>query len=182
MPAAHWAAVAVVDPATHAYPAAQLPLHAADGRPAVAPYVPAGHALHNPAPLKLYWPTPHITAVAFVDPATQACPALQLPLHPALDRPAVAPYVPAGHGAVQEADARAGVAPYRPALQFVHTPDPLMLYLPTGQGDAVGDVEPAGHTYPAVQLPLQPAVPMPDTAPYRPALQFVHAPVPPKLY
>ena len=150
--------------------------------PTVAPYVPAGHALHDPAPPTLYWPAAHIAAVPLVDPATQANPALQFPLQLALDSPAVAPYVPAGHGPLHAADASAVVAPYRPALQFVHTPDPLMLYLPTGQGDAVGDVEPAGHTYPAVQLPLQPAVPMPDTAPYRPALQFVHAPVPPKLY
>ena len=64
----------LVDPAAHAYPAVQLPLHADDDRPAVAPnvpgghaavqpaldrpavapYVPAGHALHIPAPLKLY--------------------------------------------------------------------------------------------------------------------------------
>ena len=72
--------------------------------------------------------------------------------------------------------------PYWPAAHGVQALEPAKLYLPTGQGDAVGDVEPAGHTYPAVQLPLQPAVPMPDTAPYRPALQFVHAPVPPKLY
>jgi hypothetical protein len=181
-PTRHTTAVELVDPVTQKYPAVQLPLHAADGRPAVAPYVPAGHALHNPAPLKLYWPTTHITAVAFVDPATQACPALQLPLHPALDRPAVAPYVPAGHGAVQEADARAGVAPYRPALQFVHTPDPATLYLPVGHTDAVGDVDPATQKYPALQLPLQPAVVMPDTPPYRPALQFVHTPTPPTLY
>ena len=76
----------------------------------------------------------------------------------------------------------ATVAPYCPALQFVHTPDPLTLYLPTGHTDAVDDVDPATQKYPAVQLPLHPAVVMPDTSPYRPALQFVHTPAPPTLY
>ena len=76
----------------------------------------------------------------------------------------------------------ATVAPYCPALQFVHTPDLLTLYLPTGHGDAVEDVDPATQKYPAVQLPLQPAVVMPDTPPYRPALQLVQMPAPPALY
>ncbi len=182
LPSGHISAVAFVDPATQACPALQLPLHAADGRPAVAPYVPAGHALHTPALPTLYRPAVHIAAVALVDPATQACPALQLPLHPAEVRPSVAPYVPAGHGAVQEADARAVVAPYRPALQFVQVLDPATLNLPARHTDAVGDVDPAIQKCPALQLPLQPAVVMPDTPPYRPALHSVHTPTPPKLY
>ncbi len=169
-------------PSGQKYPAVQLPLHAADGRPGVAPYVPAGHALHTPAPPTLYRPAAHIAAVALADPATQAYPALQLPLHTTDVRPSVAPYVPAGHGAVQEADARAVVAPYRPTLQFVHTLAPLALNVPAEQGDAAAVVDPATQKCPALQLPLQPAVVMPDTPPYRPALQFVHTPTPPTLY
>ena len=83
---------------------------------------------------------------------------------------------------MQKADARAVVAPYRPALQFVHTLAPLALNVPTGQGDAVEDVDPTTQKYPALQLPLQPAVVMPDRLPYRPALQFVHTLAPPTLY
>jgi hypothetical protein len=181
-PAVHIAAVALVDPATQACPALQLPLQPALDRPAVAPYVPAGHALHTPAPPTLYRPAAHIAAVALVDPATQAYPALQLPLHSTDVRPSVAPYVPAGHGAVQKADARAVVAPYRPALQFVHTLAPLALNVPAGHTDAVGDVDPATQKCPALQLPLQSAVVMPDTPPYRPALHSVHALAPPTLY
>ena len=71
-PAGHTIAVALVDPATQKYPAAQLLLQLTDGRPAVAPYVPAGHRLHWPAPPTLYWPATHIAAVALVEPATQA--------------------------------------------------------------------------------------------------------------
>jgi hypothetical protein len=64
----------------------------------------------------------------------------------------------------------------------VHTLDPLTLNVPTGQGDAVEDVDPATQAYPALQLPLQLAVVKPDTLPYRPALHSVHALAPPTLY
>ncbi len=50
-PAGHADAVALVDPAAHAYPAVQL--------------------LHDPAPLPLYCPAGHTNAVALVDPAGQ---------------------------------------------------------------------------------------------------------------
>ena len=53
LPAAHTAAVALVDPATHACPAEQGPLQDALGRADVAPKVPAGHAVQLPAPLTL---------------------------------------------------------------------------------------------------------------------------------
>ena len=105
-----------------------------------------------------------------------------MPLHPALDRPAVAPYVPAGHAPLQLAVGRAATAPYRPALQFVQVLDPATLYLPAGHTDAVGDVDPATQKCPALQLPLQLAVGMPDRLPCRPALQVVHTPTPPTLY
>ena len=145
LPSGHIAAVALVDPATHAYPAAQLPLHAADGRPAVAPYVPAGHALHTPAPLKLYCPAGHTTAVAFVDPATHAYPALQLPLHPALDRPPTKPYRPAGQGPLHAAVVNADVKPNKPATQSVQNPAPAMEYLPAGHTTAEALVLPMGQ-------------------------------------
>jgi hypothetical protein len=128
LPSGHISAVALVDPATQKYPAVQLPLHAALDISFTPPYVPAGHALHEPAPPTLYCPAAHIAAVPLVDPAGQAYPALQLPLHPALDRPAVAPYVPAGHAPLQLAVGRAMLVPYRPALQFVQVLDPLTLY------------------------------------------------------
>jgi hypothetical protein len=43
-PGTHTAAVALVDPLTHACPALQFPLHAAEDRPACAPNSPAAHA------------------------------------------------------------------------------------------------------------------------------------------
>ncbi len=64
----------------------------------------------------------------------------------------------------------------------MHDDEPLTLYWPAGHGDAVEDVDPATQKYPAVQFPLQPAVVMPDTPPYRPALQLVQTPAPPTLY
>ena len=54
LPTRQIAAVGVTDPATHAYPAVHSPLHAALGRPVVAPNVPAGHDVHTPAPDRLY--------------------------------------------------------------------------------------------------------------------------------
>ena len=54
LPTLQIAAVGVTDPATHAYPAVYSPLHAALGRPVVAPNVPAGHDVHTPAPDRLY--------------------------------------------------------------------------------------------------------------------------------
>ncbi len=111
VPTPHTDAVALVLPATHAYPPVQLPLHADDVSPLTAPYVPAGHSplhaavdkpavapcdptlqfVHAPAAARLYVPTGHIAPAALMDPATQKYPAVQLPLHAALVRPAVAP-------------------------------------------------------------------------------------------
>ena len=80
-PMPHMAAVAFVDPATQAYPALQFPLHVGNDCPGVSPNTPAGQSAHCPAPDRLYRPTPHMVAVALVDPATHAYPALQFPLH-----------------------------------------------------------------------------------------------------
>jgi len=133
VPAGHTDAVGLVDPATHAYPVLQLPEHDADVRPADAPCKPAGHGVHRDAPDRLYVPAGHTDAVRLVDPATHAYPALQFPL--------------------QLADVRPADAPYRPALQTVHKPAPGKLYCPAPQIDAVEFVDPAGHAYPALQLP-----------------------------
>ena len=54
LPTGHVAAVAVDDPAAHAYPAVQFPVHVSLGMAAVAPYRPAGHREHDPAPTRLY--------------------------------------------------------------------------------------------------------------------------------
>jgi hypothetical protein len=55
-PAGHMLSVRVTDPAAHACPAAQGPVHEALALPPV-PYRPAGHVTHPVAPaLPLYWP------------------------------------------------------------------------------------------------------------------------------
>ena len=92
----------------------QLPVQAAPVRPDVSPYRPAAQSVQAPAPLKLYFPGLQMAAVVLVDPATQANPALQLPLQPAVGRPLVAPYVPAGHSVQDPAPAKL----YRPELQI----------------------------------------------------------------
>ena len=201
-PAGHTAAVSLVDPEIHAYPAVQLPKHSGDDRPAVDPKRPAGHgavqlalgspvvdpyrpaaqSVHSPDPDTLYFPTGHTAAVADTDACTQMYPALQLPLHTAVDRPLV--------------------PPYSPAAQSTHAPHPDSEYRPGGHTDAVALVDPATHTYPAVQLavqldtdkpdadpyrpashgPLQAAVDMAVVAPNSPALQLVQTPAPARLY
>ena len=40
----------------------------------------------------------------------------------------------------------------------MHADAPVPLYCPAGQMEAVADVEPAGHEYPAVQSPVHAAV------------------------
>ena len=114
----HIAAVAFVEPATHAYPAAHKPEHSgsvkpvsfpnepalqgplqnAVDKPSLDPYKPAAQLVHTPAPGKLYVPTAHIDAVAFVDPDAHANPASQTPEHDDDVRPIASPYTPAGHG------------------------------------------------------------------------------------
>ena len=181
-PAGHIATVAFVDPATHAYPAAHDPLQLAEPMAAVLPYRPAAQSTHTLVPAREYLPAGHVEAVGLVDPAAHTYPALQLPEHPGDDRPATDPYRPAAHGAVHDATPMFGVAPYRPALQLLHTPAPAREYVPAGQLTAVELVDPAGHTYPALQLPEHAATDMADVDPYRPGAQFVHTPAPATLY
>jgi hypothetical protein len=191
----------LVEPAGHAYPAVQLPEHDGVHRPDTAPNVPPGHRplqadvarpdtapkspalqfVHVPAPAKLYVPAAHIAAVGELLPATHTYPALHCPLQLAVDSPSDAPYTPAGH--------------------TVHSPDPDTLYVPRPQMLAVPFVDPAGHAYPALQLPLHatlvspaeaPNLPAghgpeqadtvsPGVAPYSPAAQSTHTAAPPVL-
>lgn len=53
LPTAHTAAVGLVDPAAHAYPALQPPVHPLVVRPCTAPYSPAAHSVHVPDPAVL---------------------------------------------------------------------------------------------------------------------------------
>ncbi len=64
-----------------------------------------------------------------------------------------------------------GEAPYRPALQLVHTALPTAAYVPAGQSWAVGDVDPSLQAYPAVQGPSHVDEVAPGAVPYRPAAQ-----------
>ena len=62
-----------------------------------------------------------------------------------------------------------GELPYKPTLQLVHTADPATLYWPVGHCIGVGDAEPDGHAYPALQLPSHDDDVAPWLEPYRPA-------------
>ncbi len=163
---------------------------------------PAAHSLHSEAFPRLKSPRPHCTAVGITEPAGQACPgaqgpvhkgvtnptpepyrpALQLPLQLADDIAAVAPYRPAAHADVHAAVVRPVVFPNRPAGQSTHTPAPDKLYRPTPHTAAVGVVDRATQKYPAVQFPLHVALVSPATPPNTPAGHSTHTPAPDKLY
>ncbi len=108
----------------------------AEVRPAEPPNRPAGQSVQVLAPDVLYRPALQMEAVAEVEPAGQkylthhqweercmrhphlqsrgrcaAYPAVQGPVQAAVVRPAVAPYSPAGQGAVQAATAIAAADP-----------------------------------------------------------------------
>jgi hypothetical protein len=189
LPAEQMDAVAITDPATHANPALQFPLHAGADRPAKAPNRPGAHAAvhaaivspvvfpnrpagqstHTPAPNRLYQPTGQMAAVALVEPATQRYPAVQFPLHAAFVRPCTLPNTPAG----QSMHAAAPDRLYWPTGQAVHTPAPAALYDPAGHTNVVGTADPAGHACPAVQLLLQ-ALVRAVALLHVPAVQLVH--------
>jgi hypothetical protein len=181
LPAGHTAALAFVEAAPQTYPALHSPLQLAIGMPDTAPYSPAAQSVHTLAPVKLYRPAGHTAAVALADPATHAYPALQFPVHSGVVRPLDDPYRPASQGPLQLMVGMADTAPYRPALQLVHTLAPGRLYLPAGHRIAVALVEAAGQAYPALHSPLQLAFGMADTAPYSPAAQSMHMLAPAKL-
>lgn len=145
LPGAHTAAVADTDPAPHAYPGAQGPLHAAVVSPDVPPNRPAMQSVHTPSPDTLYLPAGQMDAVALTDPAGQAYPAAHRPLHAGDVRPGTDPKVPIGQAAVHDEDVKPAVSPYRPGAQSVHEPWPPVLYLPGVHLVAVALVDPAGQ-------------------------------------
>ncbi len=80
-PSPQIAAVALVDPATQKYPAAQGPLQPDMAMAGVDPNRPAAQSTHTLAPVREYLPAGQIAAVALVDPAAQMYPALQFASH-----------------------------------------------------------------------------------------------------
>ncbi len=165
VPGGHRAAVALVEPVTHAKPEVHGPLQPADVRPTVAPYLPpgqgplqdavvsprespyrpAGQSVHTPAPARLYLPAGQMEAVADTLPSGQAYPGWHGPLHAAVVRPEA--------------------LPYRPAAQAVQAPAPPVENLPAGHATAVAMEEAGGQAYPAAQGPEQVAVDNPMEAP-----------------
>jgi hypothetical protein len=135
-PGGHRTAVELVDPTGHAYPAKHAPLHSALPKALTAGsnHTPPGHAMHAADPARLYLPAGHTEAVAFVDPAGHAYPALQSPPHVRLS---------VWFGSTQV-----------PTRHVVQDTDPAALYVPIGHKDIVGLVVPAGHAYPAGHAPL----------------------------
>ena len=109
--------------------------------------------------------------------------------------------MPATHGPLQPGDGNAVALPKRPEGHGEHAPDLAILNNPTPHVDAIGDVDPDAHAYPALQLPLQfddtspaaapydpashgplhAAVDSPVLLPYCPIGQLTHTPAPPKL-
>ncbi len=109
----------------------------------VDPKDPAGQGVQAPAPAREYVPAPHLTDVALVLPAGQACPAMQLPEQAGEEAARDIPYVPAGHG--------------------LHSPAPAELYRPTGHTAAVAVMDPAGQAKPAEHAPVHRGVPLPPS-------------------
>jgi hypothetical protein len=169
LPAGHSNAVAVTEPAGHAYPAVHRPLHRDEFMPMVAPkrpagqkplqvgrpragespYRPAGHMVHADDPATLNWPAGHCTAVELTDPAGHTYPGEHAPLH-------------AG-------ELEAGTLPKVPAGQLLHEDAPAKLYWPTGHADAVADVDPAGHAYPGLHAQRHDKAPTVKSSNTRPA-------------
>lgn len=116
----------------------------------MAPYRPALHAVHTEAPARENCPGPHMVAggVAVTVAAGHAYPAL--------------------HGPEQLGVVSAGVAPYRPGAQSVHTDAPPTVNLPRGHAACVALVAPAGQKNPGAQGPVQDSDTSPAVSPYRP--------------
>ncbi len=151
----------------------QLPEHAGDVRPGVAPKVPAGHcplqaavaspctapkrpaaqSVHAAAPAKEYLPDVQMAELEKRDPGGQKYPESHAPTHWLVVWAPVSPYRPGAHCPLQAAVVRPAVDPNRPAAQSVQVLAPARAYCPAAHCTAVGDVDPAGHAYPAVQLP-----------------------------
>jgi hypothetical protein len=67
-------------------------------------------------------------------------------------------------------------------LHNVTAPLPVGQYVPGGHWVTLPDVDPGGHTNPAVQLPAQVALGSPATVLHLPAAQGVHARAPAREY
>lgn len=169
LPMGQGAAVALVEAAGHAYPAEQFPVQDALVRPLVSPYTPPGQAVQALAPLSEYRPAPHRKVVAFVDPAGQAYPAIHDPSQDAVVRPAEDPNRPAEQRLVHAADVNLVEPPYSPAAQTTHASHPDREYRPGPHAAAVALVDPAAHSYPALQLAVHDDIPRPVIEPNRPA-------------
>jgi hypothetical protein len=107
---------AVAAPPLLKLPAGHGAVQLAVARPGVNPYRPAAHAVHEPAPARLYVPALHTVAVALLLPAAHAYPAVHTPLQLALVEPVVNPYRPEGH-----------------ARHFSGPKPPFVEYFPAGQ-------------------------------------------------
>jgi hypothetical protein len=118
-------------------------VQAALASPEELPNKPTGQSTQANAPGNEYVPAGQMDAVAFVDPATHAYPALQFPLHAADDRPGAPPYRPAAHADVHAAVVRPVTFPKRPTGQSTQPPHPDTLYRPTLQMLAVAVTDPA---------------------------------------
>ena len=128
--------------------------------------MPAGQSLQTPAPAREYFPVGHWLAVALVDPAGHAYPAVHAPTHWSVVWAAALPYRPAAQLPVHADVISPTVEPNRPATQLVQDPDPATEYLPAGHWLAVADVDPMGQAYPAVHAPLHVEDVSPAVAPY----------------
>lgn len=85
-------------------------------------------------------------------------------MHWLLLSPAVAPYRPAGHGAVQSRDDRLSTSPYRPGAQGVQEDRPV-LFAVVPRGHGMGFTAPVGQYDPGGHSPEQVAATMPSAAP-----------------
>ena len=151
-----------------------------DVTPGTEPYRPALQGVHTPAPLVLYVPAGHGTAVELLEPAGQTKPAAQGPSHWSEIAPALAPNRPGAQGPAQTPTAVPVVLAYRPGAQAVHTDAPATLNLPTGHTVAVLVVDPGPHAYPGLQAPEQAVAVRPGLDPKEPPGQGLHAAAPPR--
>lgn len=92
------------------------------------------------------------------------------------------PNRPPTQGPEHVAAVRPVAPPKSPAGQLVHTPAAPVLYCPTGQTEAVDDVDPLGHAYPALQGPEHVDVVRAVEDPNCPGGHDEHDGAPPVLY
>ncbi len=142
LPAGHRVGVAV--PASQKNPGGHGRVHASPS-PTASLKVPAAQLLQLSAPPRLYCPGGHCTAAGTTEPAGQAYPRSQAPLHSGVVRPAWLPKRPPGHSPLQFAVPSAVVLPNLPAAQSRQMPVPAREYVPAGHATAVALVDPSGH-------------------------------------